>query len=169
MYIPFVSESPRALPLEKPNTDKPASHLFSLFHISQSSSPNHLHRFEQDASRQHEQSISFFKQVAARLFSPRGTCPPTTSSTSVSGLHIRNPGMIITRDTPMQTQNATIGAVVGVSLTVFLAVLFYFVYRYHASIRLANKKRRRSHSSRSGTSRDSRSASDNGAVPPTTP
>jgi hypothetical protein len=50
------------------------------------------------------------------------------------------------RDGSMQTQNTTIGVIVGVLLAIFLAGFFYFVYRYHSSIRI---RRRRSHGSSS--------------------
>ncbi|KAK4129925.1 hypothetical protein BT67DRAFT_437412 [Trichocladium antarcticum] len=39
----------------------------------------------------------------------------------------------------MQDQNATIGAVVGVLLAVFLAGFFYFVWRYRGSIRVRTR------------------------------
>lgn len=43
------------------------------------------------------------------------------------------------RDTPSSNQNITIGAIVGVLLAAFLVGFFYFVYRYHRSIRVRRR------------------------------
>ena len=63
------------------------------------------------------------------------------------------------RDT-LQSQNVTIGAVVGVVLAIFLVALFYFLYRYNSSIRLKRKrkKRPRTHRTGSGSSKGSTSS-----------
>ena len=64
------------------------------------------------------------------------------------------------RDT-LQSQNATVGAVVGVLLALFLGGFFWFVYRYHRSIRLRRRGSRGS-SSRSGSGRRGRGSRSTG-------
>jgi hypothetical protein len=52
------------------------------------------------------------------------------------------PGLaLLPRDTSPDNnnQNITIGATVGVLLAAFLAGFFYFVYRYHHSIRIRRR------------------------------
>jgi len=51
----------------------------------------------------------------------------------------------------LQSQNVTIGVVVGVFLAIFLVALFYFLHRYNASIRLKRKRRKRRRASRTGS------------------
>ncbi|AEO57225.1 hypothetical protein MYCTH_94500 [Thermothelomyces thermophilus ATCC 42464] len=61
----------------------------------------------------------------------------------------------------MRAQNVTIGIVVGVLLAVFLAGFFYFVWRYHRSIRIRRRgghHRRTSKGSRSSASQSTGAA-----------
>jgi len=55
-------------------------------------------------------------------------------------------------DSP-QSRDITIGIIVGVVLLLFLTGLFFFLYRYHGSIRLTKKRkdRRYRYGSRSGS------------------
>lgn len=72
----------------------------------------------------------------------------------------------------LESQNVTIGVVVGVFLAIFLVALFYFLYRYNASIRLKRKRRKRRGASRkgSGSSKGSTSSTNTqGSGPPPEP
>lgn len=62
----------------------------------------------------------------------------------------------------MQTQNVTIGAIVGVLLAVFLAGFFYFVWRYHRSIRVRSSVKGSSSSRRGSRVSQSQSHSTGG-------
>ncbi len=84
----------------------------------------------------------------------RPVIPPLEAT---EGLHRPTAGK---RDT-LQSQNATVGAVVGVLLALFLGGFFWFVYRYHRSIRLRRRGSRGS-SSRSGSGRRGRGSRSTG-------
>ncbi len=86
--------------------------------------------------------------------SPSGLVIPPLEA--AGGLHPPATGK---RDT-LQSQNATVGAVVGVLMTVFLGGIFWFVHRYHRSIRLRRRDSRGS-SSRSGSGRRGRGSRSN--------
>ncbi|KAM7220288.1 hypothetical protein V8F06_004254 [Rhypophila decipiens] len=87
---------------------------------------------------------------------------------------LSRPQSDLRRRDDLQTQNITIGVVVGLFLTIFLVALFYFLHRYSASIRVRKKKRRsRRRGSRAGSGTSSKgsasSTSTQGSAAPPEP
>ncbi|KAK3374575.1 hypothetical protein B0H63DRAFT_480504 [Podospora didyma] len=119
------------------------------------------------SSHPHDSKPTFLKSIATSLSRAWQTSPHNEKLPS-SGLRVRQVSFMTKRDSAMQDQNATIGAVVGVLLSAFFVVLCYFLHRYRSSIRFSRKKkkkRRQGRGSGSGSSKGSQASSDGGALP----
>ncbi len=90
--------------------------------------------------------------------------PPSFSRPVIMPLETREglPRPTAGKRDALQSQNATVGAVVGVLLALFLVGFFWFVYRYHKSIRLRRRGSRGS-SSRGGSGRRGRGSRSHGS------
>ena len=75
-------------------------------------------------------------------------------------------GLDLRRRDGMQSQNVTIGVVIGVALALFIVAVIFFLYRYRFSVRFTNKKKRRHHSGSSKSSHTSASSASSHAAAP---
>ncbi|KAJ9131038.1 hypothetical protein NKR19_g9663 [Coniochaeta hoffmannii] len=104
---------------------------------------------------------------------------PATDPSLVRPLHdatrsitrlLTNNGAAPNRKRDLQSQNVTIGIVVGVLLGVFIIGTIYFCVRYHRTIRFADRKKRiHRRSGGGGSSRGSKSSTSSGSTAPAAP
>ncbi|MBE3042398.1 hypothetical protein IMZ48_07425 [Candidatus Bathyarchaeota archaeon] len=83
--------------------------------------------------------------------------------------HTTPPGVPLKRQftgNPSRDTNITIGIIVAIVLTTFIAGVAFFMYRYRTSIRFSRRRKHKHRRKSTGSSRSGRSAAGEEPLPP---